>query len=229
MKLTDRKTQHGKWYGDACGAAFALELLGERWSLLIVRELMFGGRRFKNLRASLPDISAKVLTERLHGLEAAGIVRRAQLPSAPAQIYELTPWGYRADEILLPLCRWALASPGHDHTLFLSPAAMMMSLRALFDPRLGVEEILSGEIRMGAERYRVCVADARFTVVPGAGEAPGFTIAAPDAALVKLLIYGRMPPAMLAADGLAISGDGLAADRFVGLFHFPEPLSQYPA
>ena len=71
--------KHGRWYDDACGTAFALELVGERWSLLIVRELMFGGRRFSDLRAGLPGISAKVLTERLEGMEAAGkIVQRRQ-------------------------------------------------------------------------------------------------------------------------------------------------------
>ena len=59
---------HGRWYDDACGTAFGLELLGERWSLLIVRELFFGPRRFSDIRAELPGISAKVLTERLAGL-----------------------------------------------------------------------------------------------------------------------------------------------------------------
>src|SRR3954468_15141234 len=83
-----------RWYDDACGTAFALELLGERWSLLIVRELMFGGRRFSDLRASLPGISAKVLTERLEGLEAARVIRRGELDQAPGvKVYELTEWG----------------------------------------------------------------------------------------------------------------------------------------
>ena len=77
MKLQKETKAHGKWYGDACGAAFALELIGERWALLIVRELMLGPRRFSDLRASLPGISAKVLTERLEGLEA----RCTSLPS----------------------------------------------------------------------------------------------------------------------------------------------------
>src|SRR3546814_8936755 len=71
MTLLKETKRHGKWYDDACGTALALELLGERWSLLIVRELMFGGRRFTDLRAGLPGISAKVLTERLEGLEQA--------------------------------------------------------------------------------------------------------------------------------------------------------------
>jgi len=65
---------HGRWYNDACGTAFGMELVGERWSLLIVRELMFGALRFSALRANLPGISAKVLTERLEKLEGAGVL-----------------------------------------------------------------------------------------------------------------------------------------------------------
>ena len=80
MKLQKETKAHGKWYDDACGTAFALELVGERWSLLIVRELMLGPRRFTDLRAGLPSISAKVLTERLEGLEKAGILTRRLLP-----------------------------------------------------------------------------------------------------------------------------------------------------
>src|SRR6266700_3249745 len=85
-----------RWYDDACGTALALELVGERWALLIVRELMFGPRRFSQLRASLNGISANVLTQRLEGLEVAGIVIRRKLPppADDVQVYELTPWGY---------------------------------------------------------------------------------------------------------------------------------------
>ena len=80
QKETESQEKHGKWYQDACGTAFAMELIGERWSLLIVRELMLGGRRFSDLRASLPGISAKVLTERLASLEQAGVLVRRNPP-----------------------------------------------------------------------------------------------------------------------------------------------------
>src|SRR4051812_27230271 len=90
-----------RWYDDACGAAHGLELLGERWSLLVVRELMFGPRRFGELRAGLPGISANILTQRLAGLEAAGIlVRRKLPPPASVQVYALTPWGQEVDQVL---------------------------------------------------------------------------------------------------------------------------------
>ena len=214
---------HGKWYEDACGGAFGMELLGERWALLIVRELMFGGRRFKDLRDGLPAVSAKVLTERLHGLEQSDIVRRVPLPApASGQFYELTPWGYRADQVLLPLCRWALASPGHDHTLFLSPAAMMMSLRALFDPEVAQGVTLSGAIEIGREAFAVGVEAGKLSVSRGADDHGQFTIAAPTADAIKMLIHGKEPASALAGLGLAITGDENAASRFVGLFRFPK-------
>src|SRR3546814_14183972 len=98
MTLLKETKRHGKWYDDACGTALAPELLGERWSLLIVRELMFGGRRFTDLRAGLPGISAKVLTERLERLEQAGVVQRRPLPPhASTHIHDLPDWAYRAE------------------------------------------------------------------------------------------------------------------------------------
>src|SRR4028118_2042710 len=105
-------------YDDACGAAHALDLVGERWALLVMRELMLGPKRFSDLRADLPGISANVLTQRLEGLEAAGVlVRRKLPPPASTQAYELTPWGYEAEPIFQVLGRWAARSPGHDPTL----------------------------------------------------------------------------------------------------------------
>ena len=100
-----------------------MELVGERWSLLIVRELMFGPRRFSDLRASLRGISAKTLTERLEAMQNAGIAQRRELPPpGKVQVYELTEWGYRAEVALMELGRWAALSVRHDPTLPLSPA-----------------------------------------------------------------------------------------------------------
>src|SRR5579859_932529 len=91
-----QKRSENRWYDDACGTALALEFVGERWSLLLIRELMFGPRRFGELKANLPGISSNVLAQRLDGLEAAGIVSRRKLPSAMSvQVYELTPWAMR--------------------------------------------------------------------------------------------------------------------------------------
>src|SRR5881628_1732882 len=95
-------------YHDACGTAHALDLIGERWALLVMRELMLGPKRFSDLKGDLPGISANVLTQRLEGLETTGLVRRRRLPPpAAAQVYELTDWGYEAEPIVQELGRWA--------------------------------------------------------------------------------------------------------------------------
>lgn len=229
MKLQNKtKMQagiHGKWYDDACGTAFALELVGERWSLLIVRELMFGGRRFTDLRGGLPGISARVLTERLEGLERAGIVHRRQLaPPAAAQIYELTPWGYGAEDAIKALGRWAAASPAHDPTLPLSAASFMLSLRTMFDPGRAGEFAAAGTIRIGAEEFLAEVSQGRLRIERGAPEKPDFTIAAPTATPIAMAVYGKIMFADLAGAGLVITGDQEAATRFIDLFHLPEKI-----
>src|SRR4051794_30434694 len=112
QKITKRR------YEDACGAAHALDLVGERWALLVMRELMLGPKRFGDIKGGLPGISANVLTQRLEGLEAAGVlVRRKLPPPASTRVYELTPWGYEAEPIFQTLGRWAARSPTHDPSL----------------------------------------------------------------------------------------------------------------
>src|SRR5918997_3158931 len=122
-------------YDDACGTAHALDLVGERWALLVMRELMLGPKRYSDLRADLPGISANVLTQGLEGLEAAGVLARRRLPPpASSQVYELTSWGYESEPIFQALGRWAARSPEHDPRLPLSPVSLFLSFRTMFDP-----------------------------------------------------------------------------------------------
>src|SRR3954469_9371778 len=108
MKLEKLTEAARRSYDDACGAAHALDLVGERWALLVMRELMLGPKRFPDLRADLPGTSPNVLPQRLEGLEAAGVlVRRKLPPPASVQVYELTPWGYESEPIFQTLGRWA--------------------------------------------------------------------------------------------------------------------------
>src|SRR3954468_3950028 len=98
MKLENVTEASRRSYDDACGAAHALDLIGERWALLVMRELMLGPKRFSDLRADLPGISANVLPQRPEGLEAAGALTRRKLPPpAGVHVYELTPWGYESE------------------------------------------------------------------------------------------------------------------------------------
>ena len=209
-----------RWYDDACGTAHALELLGERWSLLVVRELMFGARRFSDLRRGLPGISANVLTQRLGALEAAGVLRRRTLPPpAGVQVYELTPWGYEAEPFVQSLGRWAARSPGHDPTLPLSAASLMMSFRTMFawgaGPRLRIG------FRLGPDAFVAQAADGALAI--GRGEPDGadaVVTAAPKA--VAALVYGGAPLAELEKAGaVAVEGDRAALARFASLFTLP--------
>ncbi len=216
---------HGRWYDDACGTAFALELVGERWSLLIIRELMLGPRRFSDLRVSLPTISAKVLTERLAGLEANGVLLRRLLPQpASVQVYELTAWGYRAEPFIQALGRWAAQSPLHDPALPMSAVSMMLSLRTMFDPVTagGRSAVIGFDI--GADCYLARLAEGALPIMRQPIEGADFTFVVKDAATLVALFYAKLDPGKLELSGaLSISGDRAAALEFVSLFDLPTP------
>ena len=223
QKITEMKKPERRWYDDACGTALGMELVGERWSLLIVRELLLGARRFGELRAGLPGLSANVLTQRLEGLEAAGIVGRRKLPPpASVQVYELTPWGAECEPIVLGLGRWALRSPGHDPSLNFSSVALMLSLKMLVVPELLGGLAATIGFRLGAETYVARVADSAISVARAdlAGSDAVFE-AVPNALL--RVFYGKRPLEELEASGaLRVSGDRALAVRFAGLFSLPE-------
>lgn len=209
-------------YEDACGAAHALDLVGERWALLVMRELMLGPKRFSDLRADLPGVSANVLTQRLAGLEAAGVlVRRKLPPPAAAQVYELTPWGYESEPIFQALGRWAARSPAHDPSLPLSAVSLFLSFRTMLDPARarGIDARIG--FRIGAETFLARLADGRIEIARGSLDDADliFSGAAPA---IAAAVYGGQPlDALDAAGALSIEGDRALAERFVTLFPLP--------
>ena len=223
MKLEKITRLHGKRYEDACGTALGLEILGERWALLVVRELMLGPKRFGDLRASLRGLSANVLTQRLEGLEAAGVVARRRLPPpASVQVYELTPWGLEAEPIIQTMGRWAARSPDHDASLPLSPVGMMLSLRTMFDAgKAGAARMALG-LRFGAESFVVRVADGVLTAARAGPEGLGpegveaVVTGTPEAVAAAVYGDGAWPPA-----GLTLEGEAEAFRRFAGWFELP--------
>jgi DNA-binding HxlR family transcriptional regulator len=222
-KITD--SNHGpsrRRYDDACGTAHALDLIGERWALLVMRELMLGPKRFSDIRADLPGISANTLTQRLEGLEAVGLVRRRRLPPpASAQVYELTEWGYEAEPIVQTMGRWATRSPGHDPTMPLSATSLMLSFRTMGDPARMAG--LDGRIGfvIGAETFRVEIADGRMTAERGGIEGADLVFTGPAAAIAGA-VYGGVPIDALEAEGaLSVVGDRALAAKFVTLFPLP--------
>ncbi|MBY0582853.1 MAG: helix-turn-helix transcriptional regulator [Sphingomonas sp.] len=213
-----------RWYDDACGTALAMELIGERWSLLIVRELMFGPRRFGELRAGLPGISANVLTQRLASMEAMGILARRKLPPpASVQVYELTPWGYAAEPAIQELGRWAVQSPLHDATLPFSAASAMLSFRTMIDRSRSGAFAASVGFRLGAEGF-VAVVDSAGIVIRR-GEPSGDVVFETDPVTLASVVYGgRSISDAENAGTLRITGDRALASSFVTLFPLPAKL-----
>ena len=204
-----------------------MELLGERWALLIVRELMLGARRFSDLRASLPGLSAKVLTERLESLEEAGVlIRRMLPPPGKVQVYELTEWGRAAEPLIEELGRWTAKSSGHDPLLPLSPVSLMLSLRTMAD-----------YARTGSIPGRIgfVIGDESFVAQSGPGELPirrgevdgaEAVFRAPVASAIAAGIYAGVLWSELEAEaGVSIEGDRALAMRFVSLFSLPDKLA----
>jgi DNA-binding HxlR family transcriptional regulator len=223
-KETESPETHGKWYGDACGTAFAMELVGERWSMLIIRELMLGGRRFSDLRASLPGISAKVLTERLASLEQAGVlVKRKLPPPAAAQVYELTEWGYLAEPAIQELGRWAARSTEHDPTLPLSAVSFMISMRTMLDREAASGLAITVGFETGGEQFVARLAGGALPIVRQEIAGADVTFRAATPMELAALFYGKMPlDDWATGEGRAIEGDRALAERFVDLFWLPE-------
>jgi DNA-binding HxlR family transcriptional regulator len=216
-KLT--KPRQGKekpWYDDACGLAHALDLVGERWALLVLRELMFGPRRFSEMKADLPGISANVLAQRLAELEARGLVRKTRLPPpASVQVYEATQWGLEAAPVIGSLGKWAARSPQHDPTLPISHVSVMMSLQTMVDPALaqGINARLG--FRFGEASYAAILNGGRLDVERGEVGSCDVLFTARPAELAAV-VYGGAP-----LETIDVKGDMELAKRFTTLFPLP--------
>lgn len=183
---------------------------------------MMGPRRFSDLRAGLPGLSANVLTQRLEGLEAAGVLRRHKLPPpASVQVYELTEWGLEAEPILLALGSWGVRSPQHDPTLPLSAVALMLSFRAKFDPVRAAGVDVTMAFRFGAEAFTVAVRDGRLITERGAPDTPDVQVAGTPEPVAGL-VYGKAPlEHLIEAGALTVTGDRAALQRFADLWQMP--------
>jgi DNA-binding HxlR family transcriptional regulator/putative sterol carrier protein len=211
-------------YDDACAAAHALDLVGERWALLVVRELLLGPKRFTDLRAGLPHASPNVLAQRLRGLEEAGIVRRRRLPPpAASRIYELTDWGEELEPVIVRLGRWGARSPSRAEDAPLGVDSLILSFRTMFDTEAaeGLEAIY--ELRLGEDRFRAEVTGGSFEVERGGADRPDATIEADSTTLAGLVYRGRPLAEALRSGDVKIEGDEGAVERFLTLFPLPEP------
>jgi DNA-binding HxlR family transcriptional regulator len=199
-KLTNaRRTEEKRRFDDACGLAHAMELLGERWAMLVLRELAYGPRRFSDLKNDLQGISANVLTQRLTELEARGLVRKTKLPPpAAVQVYEATSWGLEVVPVIASLGKWAARSPLHNPELRMSHVSVVMSLQTL----LSAERARGLNARIG---FRF--GDTNYVTTLHDG-------------VLDAVIHGGAP-----LETIRIEGDSKLAERFRTLFPLPEKLA----
>jgi DNA-binding HxlR family transcriptional regulator len=222
-KLIDMATKRS--YGEACRFAHALDLVGERWALLVVRELLLGPKRFSELRTGLPNASPNILSERLRELERGGVVHRRKLaPPAAAQVYELTEWGVELEPIVTRLGAWGARSPIPPEHREIGPDSIVLALRSLFDPEAAGELEASYELRIGEERFRVDVAGGEIALGRGPVVDPAAAIEVDEAATLAAVLTGQLPLGDALDSGVArIEGSRSEARRFLGLFPMPEP------
>ena len=205
-------------YGDGCSSAHALDLVGERWALLIVRDLLFGPQRFSDLAAGLPQASPNVMTQRLRELEAAGIVRRRRLPPpASTMIYELTAWGAELEPILMGLQRWGAASPTFPHEVPIGCDAAMLALKNGFDASAATD-LGVVEIRFATATFAVTIGSGGLDIRRGAAERPAAVITTEPTTLEQVAFGIRPLGDAESADDLRIDGDHAVAERFLDLF-----------
>jgi DNA-binding HxlR family transcriptional regulator len=208
-------------YDDPCGLARALDLVGERWALLVVRELLLGPKRFTDLRLGLPTASQNVLSHRLRQLEEAGVVRRRRLgPPASAWAYELTEMGGELGPALVQLARWGSRTPIRSDAE-LSVDALVLALRTTFDPAAAGDLTGSYELRLGDDRFRADVAAGRIELARGGADEPDAVIEASVTTLRSLLFGGRSLADARRSGDLEVEGDSEAAARFLSLFPRP--------
>lgn len=216
-------------YDDACGTAHALELIGERWALLVMRELMLGPRRFSELRADLPGISANVLTQRLEGLEEKHLlVRRRLPPPASARVYELTPWGYEAEPLVQMLGRWAARSPWHDPSLPISGVSVMLSFRTMIDRARVGDLVLRVGFVFGDMTYAGELDASGIAIARGEAQGCDLVFTGTPHALAGA-VYGGVSLDVLEAEGLLrAEGDPALIARFLTLFPLPQRVELPP-
>ncbi|MGZ4278710.1 MAG: winged helix-turn-helix transcriptional regulator [Solirubrobacteraceae bacterium] len=209
-------------YGDRCGVARALDIAGERWALLVVRELLLGPKRFTDLRAGLPHVGPDVLAQRLRELEQSGIVRRGTLPPpAGSRIYELTERGRELEPVVLALGRFGSVAPFPPGEAEIGVDAVVIALKSLFAPASAEGRAASYELRLGEQSFRVDVADGRIEIARGGAPAPVATIETDPGTLASVLWHGRKLDEARRAGDVAIEGDRAAVSRFLDLFPLP--------
>ena len=208
-------------YGQGCGTAFALDVIGDRWALLVVRELLFGPKRFTDLRDGLPGVGPNVLSQRLKELEEAGVISHRQLPPpAASAVYELTDWGRELEDIVIRLGRWGVRSPNMPMEAETQPEWLMLGLRATFEPEEDPGPA-SYEFHFDGDVFWARVDGGDLKVGRGQAEDADAVLTA-DVETIAMLVRRQITPAAALKSGaVKFEGRRKALDRFPSLFKYP--------
>ena len=211
-------------YGDPCKTAQALDLVGERWALLVVRELLLGPKRFTDLQTGLRHASPDVLAQRLRELEDAGVVERRKLgPPTGSAVYDLTDWGRELETVVIELGRWGTRSPFAPEDMDMSVDSTALALKADFDPERAGDLSATYELLFDDDRFRIAIADGTIEVGRGTADHPDATIETDPATLASVIWAGRSLSEAERSGDIKIEGSKAAVKRLLGLFPLPQP------
>jgi DNA-binding HxlR family transcriptional regulator len=210
-------------YGQGCAIAHALDLVGERWALLVVRDLLLGPKRFTDLLTGLPGASPGVLTQRLRELTDAGVLGRRRLAAPAASwVYELTPWGQQLAPVVTGLAQWASQSPFMPYDAPLGTDSLMLSLGALFDGSAAADLEASIAIHLGDEPFQVRIARGELTIGRGDTRNADAALHTDQRTLLSLLRTDTPLDEVQANGTLRITGNTELVQRFRRLFPLPQ-------
>lgn len=211
-----KNRRHGRWYGDGSDIAFGMELLGERWTALIIRELIYGPMRFSELAVELHNISAKVLAERLASMMADGIICRApQLHSVHLHTYSLTSWGKAAAPIVEDVARWAVKSSSYDKTLPQSSSSLMTLLKISFDPTVIEGMDMKVGLITGSSTFVVDIKNGKIDIHKNQNISVDFQISSSEPATLRSLLLEKT--ALVDTD-VKFDGPHLKLKKFISAF-----------
>lgn len=196
-----------------------MDIVGERWAMLVVRDLVLGPKRFTDLRHGLPKIPTNILSTRLKELEQAGVIARRVLPRPAASVvYELTDYGRELEDVLMRLGAWgarSLAEPKEDEIV--TTDSMIMALRSTFQPDAARDVTVGYEFHFGDVVIHARIDDGE--LITGDGGLDGADLVVHTGPAFKALIAGELTPEQALTDGaVALQGDPALLDTLVGLF-----------
>src|SRR4051794_25605853 len=213
---------NGRSYGDRCGVARALDVIGERWALLLVRDLLLGPKRFSDIQSGLPRLSPDVLTQRLRELTQAGVIRRRKLPApASSWIYELTEWGRELEPILTSLGRWGTRAPPPTGQTRIGVDSIILGMRTTFSPERADGLSATFALRIGGQPFRLTISDGTLDVHREETDQADAAVDTDPATLEALLWGGGSLQKALRAGKLSTHGERALISQFLKLFPAP--------